>query len=68
MGGAYVQIIGAETLKAGTPVDLGWLPLFLLALALPPGRSAPARAAPVAVARRAAAALPGRPGRAAKPS
>jgi EAL domain-containing protein (putative c-di-GMP-specific phosphodiesterase class I)/CHASE2 domain-containing sensor protein len=34
MGGAYVQIIGAETLKAGTPVDLGWIPLFLLSLAL----------------------------------
>ncbi len=32
MGGAYVQIIGAETLKAGTPVHLGWLPAFLLAL------------------------------------
>ena len=34
MGGAYVHIIGAETLKAGKPVDLGWLPLFLLALAV----------------------------------
>ena len=33
MGGVYVHIIGAETLKAGTPVDLGWVPLFLLALA-----------------------------------
>ena len=32
MGGAYVQIIGAETLKAGTPVHLGWIPAFLLAL------------------------------------
>ena len=29
--GVYVHIIGAETLKAGTPVDLGWLPAFLLA-------------------------------------
>ena len=29
MGGAYVHIIGAETLKSGTPVDLGWIPLFL---------------------------------------
>ena len=34
MGGAYVQIIGAETLKAGTPVNFGWVPGFLLALAL----------------------------------
>ena len=34
LGGAYVHIIGAETLKAGTPVDLGWIPLFLAALAL----------------------------------
>jgi EAL domain-containing protein (putative c-di-GMP-specific phosphodiesterase class I)/CHASE2 domain-containing sensor protein len=32
MGGAYVQIIGAETLKAGTPISLGWVPLFVLAL------------------------------------
>ena len=33
MGGAYVHIIGAETLKGGSrPVDLGWAPLFLLAL------------------------------------
>jgi EAL domain-containing protein (putative c-di-GMP-specific phosphodiesterase class I)/CHASE2 domain-containing sensor protein len=34
MGGAYVHIIGAETLKAGTPVDLGWVPAFLLALGI----------------------------------
>lgn len=34
MGGAYVQIIAAETLKAGTPLHLGWIPLFLAALAL----------------------------------
>jgi len=33
MGGAYVHIIGAETLKGGRPVDLGMIPLFLLALA-----------------------------------
>lgn len=31
MGGVYVSIIGAETLKAGRPIDLGWLPAFLLA-------------------------------------
>ena len=33
MGGAYVHIIGAETLKSGLPVNLGWIPLFLVALA-----------------------------------
>ena len=31
--GVYIHIIGAETLKAGDPVDLGWLPAFLLAAA-----------------------------------
>jgi EAL domain-containing protein (putative c-di-GMP-specific phosphodiesterase class I) len=34
MAGAYVQILGAETLKNGKPVYLGWIPLFLLALAI----------------------------------
>ncbi|HEX6661375.1 MAG TPA: EAL domain-containing protein [Sphingomicrobium sp.] len=34
MGGAYVHIIGAETLKASRPVDLGWIPLFLVAIAI----------------------------------
>jgi diguanylate cyclase len=34
MGGAYVHIIGAETLTAGTPIYLGWIPLFLVSLAL----------------------------------
>jgi EAL domain-containing protein (putative c-di-GMP-specific phosphodiesterase class I)/CHASE2 domain-containing sensor protein len=34
MGGAYVHIIGAETLKNGVPRDLGWLPLFVLTLAM----------------------------------
>ena len=33
MGGAYVHIIGAETLKNGAPANLGWIPLFLAALA-----------------------------------
>lgn len=33
LGGAYVHIIGAETLKSGTPTYLGWFPLFVLALA-----------------------------------
>jgi diguanylate cyclase len=31
MGGAYVQIIGAETLKAGSPVYFGWIPALMLA-------------------------------------
>ena len=34
MGGAYVHIIGAETLKAGHPYYFGWIPLYLLALGL----------------------------------
>ena len=29
MGGAYVHIVAAETLKSGTPRDLGWIPLYL---------------------------------------
>jgi EAL domain-containing protein (putative c-di-GMP-specific phosphodiesterase class I)/CHASE2 domain-containing sensor protein len=32
MAGAYVHIIGAETLKSGRPVDFGWLPALLLTL------------------------------------
>ena len=34
MGGVFVQIIGAETLKAGSPLDLDWPPALGLALAL----------------------------------
>ena len=34
MGGAYVHIIGAETLKAGPSIILGSIPLFLASLAL----------------------------------
>ncbi len=34
MGGVYVQILGAETLKAGKPLDLGWVPAMFLVLAL----------------------------------
>ena len=34
MGGVYIQIIGAETLKAGNPIYLGWLPAFSAALAV----------------------------------
>jgi EAL domain-containing protein (putative c-di-GMP-specific phosphodiesterase class I)/CHASE2 domain-containing sensor protein len=33
-GGVTVHIIGAETLKAGEPIDLGWIPAFLLAAGL----------------------------------
>jgi EAL domain-containing protein (putative c-di-GMP-specific phosphodiesterase class I)/CHASE2 domain-containing sensor protein len=32
MGAAYVHIIGAETLKAGLPRALGWIPLYVLSL------------------------------------
>ena len=32
MGGAYVQILGAETLKSGAPMSFGWIPALLLAL------------------------------------
>jgi len=31
--GAHVHVIGAETLKEGRPIDLGWTPGFLLAMA-----------------------------------
>jgi EAL domain-containing protein (putative c-di-GMP-specific phosphodiesterase class I)/CHASE2 domain-containing sensor protein len=34
MGAVYVHVIGAETLKAGTPLDLGWLPAFLASLGI----------------------------------
>lgn len=33
MAGAYVHIIGAETLKSGRPLDFGWIPALLLAIA-----------------------------------
>ena len=29
--GVYVPVIGAETLKLGEPVDLGWIPAYVLA-------------------------------------
>jgi EAL domain-containing protein (putative c-di-GMP-specific phosphodiesterase class I)/CHASE2 domain-containing sensor protein len=32
--GMYVQTLGAETLKKGRSIDLGWVPAFLLAIAL----------------------------------
>lgn len=34
MGGVYIHAIGAETLKAGRPLDLGWIPDFILSLAI----------------------------------
>lgn len=33
MGGVYVLTIGAETLKYGKPLNLGWLPAFLASIA-----------------------------------
>jgi EAL domain-containing protein (putative c-di-GMP-specific phosphodiesterase class I)/CHASE2 domain-containing sensor protein len=32
--GVYIHIIGAETLKHGMPIDLGWVPSFVMAAAL----------------------------------
>ena len=37
MGGVFVHAIGAETLKAGRPAYLGWVPLYLLAVAIAAG-------------------------------
>ena len=34
MASSYIHIIGAETLKSGRPVGLGWAPAYLLALAV----------------------------------
>ena len=34
MAGSYVQILGAETLKRGNPVDLGWLAPLVVTLAI----------------------------------
>ena len=31
--GAYIHILGAETLRAGPPVELGWMPALLVAVA-----------------------------------
>lgn len=33
MGSVYVHLLGAETLKSGTPISLGWIGPLLLALA-----------------------------------
>jgi EAL domain-containing protein (putative c-di-GMP-specific phosphodiesterase class I)/CHASE2 domain-containing sensor protein len=34
MGAAYVHVIAAETLKAGKPMSLGWVPALFVAIAL----------------------------------
>ncbi|HEY0414201.1 MAG TPA: EAL domain-containing protein [Allosphingosinicella sp.] len=34
LGGVYVHVLGAETLRRGMPVQPGWIPPFLLALLL----------------------------------
>ena len=31
-GGVFIHILGAETLKAGPPINLGWIPALVLAL------------------------------------
>ncbi len=56
MGGAFVHIISAETLKAGKPLYLGWIPFYALALAVA-GLAATRRAFNVQVAIIAAAML-----------
>jgi EAL domain-containing protein (putative c-di-GMP-specific phosphodiesterase class I)/CHASE2 domain-containing sensor protein len=33
MGGAYVHVIAAETLRSSNPVYVGWIPLYMLSLA-----------------------------------
>ncbi len=33
-GGVFIQILGAETLKRGSPVSLGWIPMLLAMLPL----------------------------------
>ena len=33
-GGVFIHILGAETLRAGPPVELGWMPSLLLAFAV----------------------------------
>ena len=33
-GGVFIHVLGAETLKAGPPVELGWMPSLLLAFAV----------------------------------
>ena len=33
-GGGFIHVLGAETLKRGVPVSVGWLPMLLVAFAL----------------------------------
>jgi EAL domain-containing protein (putative c-di-GMP-specific phosphodiesterase class I) len=35
--GVFLHVLGAETLKSGSPIDLGWLPAFLMALLISGG-------------------------------
>jgi diguanylate cyclase len=37
VGGVYLHVLGAETLKTGAPVELGWLPPLLFAFAVGAG-------------------------------
>ena len=32
MASVYIHVLGAETLRAGQPLDLGWIPAFVLAI------------------------------------
>jgi EAL domain-containing protein (putative c-di-GMP-specific phosphodiesterase class I)/CHASE2 domain-containing sensor protein len=34
MGGVFIHVIGAETLRSGTPIDLGWLPAYIASVLL----------------------------------
>jgi EAL domain-containing protein (putative c-di-GMP-specific phosphodiesterase class I)/CHASE2 domain-containing sensor protein len=31
-GGVYIHVIGAETLRSGDPLNLGWIPLYLVSM------------------------------------
>jgi len=48
-GGVYIHILGAETLRAGSPVDLGWAPALALAFAFALGCLLTRRLAPLAL-------------------
>jgi EAL domain-containing protein (putative c-di-GMP-specific phosphodiesterase class I)/CHASE2 domain-containing sensor protein len=47
--GAYFHALGAETLRAGTPIDAGWLVPFALATAILLGTFALKRAVPIII-------------------
>ena len=34
MGGVFVHVMGAETLKSGAQIDLGWIPLYAISVLL----------------------------------